>query len=144
MKSLLDKLVQLAEKDLAKNYIMLATQHPDNALIGMIDPRAFLQVLLNLTTNAVAALEGIDNKIITISLRQKQNQQISLTFEDNGCGMDDDTARNLFRPFFTTKIEGTGLGLVIVKKMLAKMNCSITASSKNGEGTRMEIIIPTV
>ncbi len=65
------------------------------------------------------------------------------SFEDNGCGMDEETVRNLFRPFFTTKAEGTGLGLVIVKKMLSKMNCSITASSQKGKGTRMEIIIPT-
>jgi len=144
MRSLLDKLIKLTEQDLAKHYVMLAIQHPEESLFGMIDPRAFLQVLLNLTTNAVAALEGIDNKQITISLKQKQDTQISFIFEDNGCGMDEETARNLFRPFFTTKAEGTGLGLVIVKKMLSKMNCSITASSEKGVGTRMEIIIPTV
>jgi PAS domain S-box-containing protein len=144
MQSLLKKLIQLTEKDLAKQYVMLAIQQPDDSLIGMLDPRAFLQVLLNLTTNAVAALNGINDKIITISLKQKQDTQISFIFEDNGCGMDDETARNLFRPFFTTKAEGTGLGLVIVKKMLSKMDCSITASSEKGKGTRMEIIIPTV
>jgi len=144
MKSLLGKLTQLTEKDLARHYVMLAIQQPHEQLTGMIDPRAFLQVLLNLTTNAVVALDGYDNKKITISLTQKRNRQISFVFEDNGCGMDTETIRNLFRPFFTTKAEGTGLGLVIVKKMLSKMNCSITASSEKDNGTRMEIIIPTV
>jgi len=144
MRILLDKLTQLTEKDLAKHYVMLAIHHPKEPLAGMIDPRAFLQVLLNLTTNAVAALEESDNKKITISLMQKQKNQITFIFEDNGCGMEEETVRNLFRPFFTTKPEGTGLGLVIVKKMLSKMNCSITASSRKGQGTRMEIIIPTV
>ena len=110
----------------------------------MIDPRAFLQVLLNLITNAVAALEESDNKTISISLIQNHKKQITFIFEDNGCGMEEDTVRNLFRPFFTTKAKGTGLGLVIVKKMLSKMNCSITASSEKGQGTRMVIIIPTV
>ena len=144
MQNLIKKLVQLTEKDLAKQYVMLAIQQPKESLNGMVDPRAFLQVLLNLTTNAVAALDGIDDKIITISLKQKQDTQISFLFEDNGCGMDEEITRNLFRPFFTTKAEGTGLGLVIVKKMLSKMNCSIKASSRKGKGTRMEIIIPTV
>lgn len=144
MQHLLKKLIQLTEKDLAKQYVMLAIQQPEEVLNGMVDPRAFLQVLLNLTTNAVAALDGIDDKKITISLKRKQDKQISFIFEDNGSGMDDETVRNLFRPFFTTKAKGTGLGLVIVKKMLAKMNCSITANSKKGQGTRMEIIIPTV
>jgi PAS domain S-box-containing protein len=143
MRNLLDKLVQLTEKDLAKQYVMLAIQHPQETLTGMVDPRAFLQVLLNLTTNAVVALNDNDIKKITISLTQKRNKQISFIFEDNGSGMEEETIRNLFRPFFTTKPEGTGLGLVIVKKMLAKMNCSITASSVKGEGTRMEIIIPS-
>jgi len=143
MRALLDKLIQLTEKDLAKQYVMLAIRHPEKPLTGMLDPRAFLQVLLNLTTNAVAGLAECDNKTITISLIQKHKNQITFIFEDNGCGMDEETVRNLFRPFFTTKAEGTGLGLVIVKKMLSKMNCSITASSQKGKGTRMEIIIPT-
>lgn len=143
MRTLLGKLTQLTEKDLAERYVMLAINHPEHPLKGKIDPRAFLQVLLNLTTNAIASLENRDNKQISISLKKKQENQITFVFEDNGCGMDEDTVRNLFRPFFTTKAKGTGLGLVIVKKMLSKMNCSITASSQKGKGTRMEIIIPT-
>ncbi len=143
MGTLLDKLTQLTEKDLAKKYVMLAINHPHKTLTGMVDPRAFLQVLLNLIANAVAALEQTDNKQITLSLMQKQERQITLVIEDNGCGMDQDTVKNLFRPFFTTKPEGTGLGLVIVKKMLSKMNCSITANSEKWQGTRIEIIIPS-
>lgn len=143
MGALLEKLIQLTEKDLAKQYVMLAIIYPPKPLIGLIDPRAFLQVLLNLITNAVAALDKSDNKKITISLRQKKRSQLTFTLEDNGCGMDEETVNNLFRPFFTTKPEGTGLGLVIAKKMLSKMNCSITATSQKGKGTRMEIIIPT-
>jgi PAS domain S-box-containing protein len=143
MAALLDKLTKLTEKDLAKQYVMLAINHAQTPLTGLVDPRAFLQVLLNLITNAVAALEKTDNKQITLSLLQKQKSQIILVIEDNGCGMDDDTVRNLFRPFFTTKPEGTGLGLVIVKKMLSKMNCSITANSVQWKGTRIEIIIPS-
>ena len=142
MKILLDKLVQLTEKDLAKQNIILTIRHPDKSLMGMLDPRAFMQVMLNLTTNAVAALDSRSDKRISISLIQRHKNQITFIFEDNGHGMGEDTVSNLFRPFFTTKAKGTGLGLVIVKKMLSKMNCSITASSIKERGTRMEIIIP--
>ena len=142
MKLLLDKLVQLTEKDLARQSIILTVRHPDKWLTGMLDPRAFMQVMLNLTTNAVAALDSESHKAIRISLIQRHKNQITFIFEDNGCGMEEDTVKNLFRPFFTTKEKGTGLGLVIVKKMLSKMNCSITASSTKGRGTKMEIIIP--
>ena len=144
MQALLQKLTQLTEKDLAQQYIMLAIIPSTEPLTGLLDPRAFLQVLLNLITNAVAAMEETDNKMITITLCQKQPRQITFTVEDNGAGMDENIVRNLFRPFFTTKAEGTGLGLVIAKKMLSKMNCSISASSQKGKGTCMEIIIPSV
>ncbi len=144
MQALLQKLTQLTEKDLARQYVMLAIIPPTEPLKGLIDPRAFLQVLLNLITNAVAAMEETENKMITITLCQKQEKQITFTIEDNGCGMDETVAKNLFRPFFTTKTEGTGLGLVIVKKMLSKMNCSISAHSEKGKGTSMEIIIPSL
>lgn len=143
MGALLEKLIQLTEKDLAKQFIMLEIHYPPQPLTGMVDPRAFLQVLLNLTTNAVAALEKSSNKRISIALQQKTQSQLTLIFTDNGCGMEKTTVQNLFRPFFTTKPKGTGLGLVIVKKMLSQMNCSIAASSQKGQGTQIEIIIPT-
>lgn len=140
--ALLNKLVQLTEKDLMKQEVTLTIDHPPQPLVGLVDPRAFLQVLLNLITNAVAALDGCQNKEITITMAGGKNERITFNLEDNGCGMEDETIRNLFRPFFTTKPEGTGLGLVIVKKMLSKMNCSIEASSRKNKGTRIQIIIP--
>ncbi len=82
MRALLDKLIHLTEKDLAKQYVMLAIRHPEKPLTGMVDPRAFLQVLLNLTTNAVAALAECDNKTITISLIQKHKNQITFIFPE--------------------------------------------------------------
>jgi len=143
MRALLYKLTKLTEKDLARQYVMLAITPPAEPLTGLLDPRAFLQVLLNLITNAVAAMEETDNKTITITLCQNKPNQITFTMKDNGAGMDEAVRRNLFRPFFTTKSEGTGLGLVIVKKMLSKMNCSISATSEKGKGTSMKIIIPS-
>lgn len=142
MRALLDKLFQLTEKDLAKQDVSLKIHHPPQSIIGLVDPRAFLQVLLNLITNAVAAMDGVKNKEIAISMAGEQNGQITFSLEDNGCGMEEETLRNLFRPFFTTKPEGTGLGLVIVKKMLSKMNCSIDARSWKNKGTQIQIIIP--
>ncbi len=142
IRALLDKLFQLTEKDLAKQHVTLKIHHPPESLIGLVDPRAFLQVLLNLITNAVAALKDIEDKEITITIAREQNGQIIFSLEDNGCGMEEDTIKNLFRPFFTTKAEGTGLGLVIVKKMLSKMNCSIDARSWKDKGTQIQIIIP--
>jgi signal transduction histidine kinase len=56
--------------------------------------------------------------------------------------MTEEEQANLFKPFYTTKPHGTGLGLVIVKKMLSAMNCSIQISSRKGFGTTVTISIP--
>jgi signal transduction histidine kinase len=62
--------------------------------------------------------------------------------KDNGCGMTEEQLQNLFKPFYTTKEKGTGLGLVIVKKLLAAMNGSIKISSLKDVGTTIDIIVP--
>jgi len=61
---------------------------------------------------------------------------------DNGCGMQVSEQNNLFRPFYTSKPKGTGLGLVIVKKMLAKMNGTIKIQSRKNEGTTVTMTLP--
>jgi two-component system sporulation sensor kinase B len=61
---------------------------------------------------------------------------------DNGSGISAEDTKNIFKPFFTTKIGGTGLGLTIVKKMLSKMNCPIEIVSEKGIGTSVDIIVP--
>ena len=109
---------------------------------GLIDPRAFQQVLLNLIANAADSLIEISQKNISLAMLTEENGQINIIISDNGCGISDDEQINLFKPFFTTKPQGTGLGLVIVKKMLAKMNCSIHINSKNSRGTKVLIVIP--
>jgi C4-dicarboxylate-specific signal transduction histidine kinase len=59
----------------------------------------------------------------------------SLRVIDNGCGMTDEVLKNLFKPFHTTKAKGTGLGLVISSKMMARMEGLIDVDSRTGNGT---------
>jgi len=57
-------------------------------------------------------------------------------------GMNEKQQQDLFKPFYTSKHGGTGLGLVIVKKMLSRMNCGITITSELEKGTVVDISIP--
>ena len=84
------------------------------------DVRALNQVLLNLLSNAADALEDRDNPCITISARREE-QMVVLEVEDNGCGMSEEQLRCIFRPFYTNKARGNGLGLVITQKLLTQM-----------------------
>ena len=142
MRSMLDQFTNLVKPDIEKKKVKLILNIADDEMIGLIDPRAFQQVMLNLVTNAIDALHSTTNKRITIAMYKEENNTINLTIGDNGCGIDESELASLFRPFFTTKPKGTGLGLVIVKKMLSKMNCSINIHSKRSVGTQIIIIVP--
>jgi PAS domain S-box-containing protein len=105
------------------------------------DPRALQQSLLNVLTNAADALNGRRDPKITLSVLP-QGGMVVIRIEDNGSGIPEDKLQSIFKPFFTTKLQGTGLGLVIVKKMLANMNGTIDIESRKDEGTMVTIALP--
>src|SRR6185437_15945372 len=96
------------------------------------------QVFLNLITNACEAL--VKNGTINITVTQ-QKESIIITICDDGPGMDQATLGNLFEPFFTTKQGGTGLGMMITKKIIIDHGGTLTVTSKKNEGTKTIITL---
>ena len=88
------------------------------------------------------ALEKTELPRIIIRVRRFQEGMVQVKVVDNGRGITPEEQRNLFRPFYTSKAGGTGLGLVIVKKMLAKMNSTVRVDSQPGNGTTVTMILP--
>jgi signal transduction histidine kinase len=67
---------------------------------------------------------------------------ISIEVEDNGIGMDEETAAQAFEPLFTTKARGSGLGLAIVKKIIEEHGGSVSLDSEPDRGTKATVVIP--
>jgi PAS domain S-box-containing protein len=105
------------------------------------DPRALQQVLVNLIANAFDALSERDHPKIALNV-SKADGMVRIDVEDNGCGIPQDKVKDLFKPFYTTKATGTGLGLVIVKKMITRMNGTIEIKSRKDIGTVVTISLP--
>ena len=105
------------------------------------DPRALQQVLLNLITNATDAVRERDHPKIAMRI-SRLDDMVLIEVEDNGCGIPEDKVKDLFKPFYTTKMTGTGLGLVIVKKMIIRMNGTIEIESKKDIGTVVTVTLP--
>ncbi len=105
------------------------------------DSRALHHILLNLLTNAADAVQGKDSARIIISI-SRSSPWVKIKVDDNGSGISESEQRHLFKPFFTSKVKGTGLGLVIVKKMLMKMNGTINLQSDTHFGTTVTISLP--
>ena len=98
-----------------------------------IDPLQLRQVVWNLLLNGA---ESIDNEgRIKISVKKLKNERIVVEVADSGCGMDEQTVKSIFNPFFTTKPSGTGLGLSIVYRILETYDCRMDVQSKVGQGS---------
>ena len=107
-----------------------------------VDPRAFQQILLNLITNAADALTESDDREIRVSALMT-NVTTLVTVADRGSGISSERMTTLFTPFATTKPGGTGLGLVICKRLSEQMGGTIRCESKANVGTRMILSFPT-
>jgi len=131
----------LIAEDLVKKGIALSMKGQDDAGFMLVDQRALHQVLINLVTNAVDAVSGREKPSIRLTV-SKTAGLVHITIKDNGVGMSEKQQQDLFKPFYTSKQSGTGLGLVIVKKMLSRMNCAIIITSALDAGTQVDISIP--
>lgn len=102
------------------------------------------QILMNLVSNAIHAIESNVGEI-TVCLRfDEDNGQVLMSVQDTGLGMDEETKKQIFDPFFTTKHQhnGTGLGLAIVYSIVNELNGHIELHSEEGEGTLFKIWLP--
>ena len=91
------------------------------------------QVLMNLIKNAKDAFDGIDVKDKYIYIKITQKDKIIIEVEDNAGGIPKDILENIFNPYFTTKKDGTGIGLYISKMLLEDMKGCIFAESKDNK-----------
>lgn len=139
--SFIDDFLSLVEVDFKKRGIYIKSLIPANTAWGRVDPRALQQVMLNIVGNASDAVEGREDPRITIGVA-RSGSFIEITARDNGVGMSEQQQADLFKPFRTTKPGGTGLGLVIAKKMLTGMGGAIRIESKKDQGTTVHISVP--
>jgi signal transduction histidine kinase len=103
------------------------------------DPALIQQVVLNLVLNGIQAIprEGA----IEIAIAREDDQAL-ISVKDNGKGISPDALPKIFRPFFTTRKEGTGLGLSLASGIVQSHGGKIEASSILGQGTQFRIHLP--
>jgi len=103
------------------------------------DPELLRIVFQNLLINAAQAVEGRGTLKVTVG---GDDQTKSVRIADKGPGMSAEVRRNLFRPFFTTKSRGTGLGLPTAKRLVELHGGSIAVESTSGAGTTVTVSFP--
>jgi PAS domain S-box-containing protein len=137
----LGKIRLLAAEDFKKRGIAIETRLHPGEIEAWLDPRALQQVVLNLLANSADALQGREDARIVLS-SARDNGSLEIAVEDNGCGINREQQKNLFKPFYTSKPSGTGLGLVITKNIMVKMNGDIRIESEKDRGTKAILRLP--
>ena len=98
------------------------------------------QVLINLIINAIDAVKNQQNPKIMLSVFQNSQQQVIIEVRDNGVGMSDELIDKIFIPFFTSKINGSGIGLSLSKQIMALHKGTITVNSVEKQGTAFRLV----
>lgn len=114
---------------------------------ALLDPEGIHCVLLNLVTNAMESFQDLsrayrDREVVLRSLKP-QGWAVEYQVVDNGCGMDEETRKRVFRTFFSSKgSKGTGLGLMIAGKIVAEHEGKIDFTSEQTRGTVFSVRLP--
>jgi signal transduction histidine kinase len=121
--------------------IDLTSANPTEYVVG--DEDMIKQVLINLLTNAIEAVDTEDGKInVGIGNGIAASPEFAdIVIADNGCGFDKDLRDKLFEPFFSRKKGGTGLGLAIVKLCLDNMKGQIEFESAPNAGSKFRVYL---
>ena len=102
----------------------------------MGDEDLIKQLLLNLAVNACEAMAGRRTGQLTFRLATNTaSEVVELYVRDTGAGMTEDDLKKIYQPFYSTKKEGTGLGLSVVHRIGSALRLNINVDSQPGEGT---------
>jgi two-component system sensor kinase FixL len=108
------------------------------------DPVQLQQVLLNLAINAFDAMRDTpaSKRKVLIATQSNGDGTVRTSVRDYGVGVSEEMQDRLFDPFFSTKTEGLGMGLAIVRSIVESHGGAITAENADGGGTRFEFVLP--
>ncbi len=107
------------------------------------DPLLLRQVFLNLLKNSIEAVgDSGEIKVLLKKITDGKESLVRITIQDNGCGIPAENHKNIFKPFFTLKEKGFGLGLSLVKKIVDLHKGRIEVESETGKGTVFSLFLP--
>jgi signal transduction histidine kinase len=136
---LFDQLNTLLAPTLEPRHIALEIQSPGSDLFVEADAAQIQQVLINLVNNAVDALDGKPNGQIVLSATRDRLGKTMIKVADNGPGIEEDALEQIFVPFFTTKKNGTGVGLSVSRQIMFLNKGLISVRTDPGGGSEFRL-----
>ncbi|CAN5448139.1 ATP-binding protein [soil metagenome] len=142
VRELFGNLHQLMHPTLNQKNIELETILKEPDLQLELDVNLIEQVLINLVVNAVEAVKETNHPKIGLSATTTGNNKVVIRIADNGTGMAADLLDKIFVPFFTTRKNGSGIGLSLCKQIMLLHHGNIKVQSVVGKGTEFMLVFP--
>jgi len=146
LKDILARTLYLARQQTGLKNVEFSVQVPPDLPPFRMDAEQLHQVLLNLVLNGVQAIDG-DGKI-TLAAKVDapggpgQADLVEISVSDNGAGIPPESLERIFRPFYTTKRGGTGLGLSLSRRIIRQHGGTLSVESQLGKGSRFILRLP--
>ena len=137
---LLRETLTLIEPELEERHVKVGLDLAENTPLLQLDGSQIKQALYNLLKNAFQALPASGGQIDILT--RVTDYEVTLTIRDHGSGISPEVMGSIFEPYNSTKKYGTGLGLLIVRRIVREHGGEIELDSKAGEGTTVTISIP--
>lgn len=147
--SIIQTVADFFKPEFQKSGITFETELSEKESKILIDEKLFREVLMNMAQNSLAAIKqkfpdgNVENLTgrFRIGTGTKDGKYI-VVITDNGCGMSEETVSKLFEPYYTTKANGTGLGMTMCYKIVKEFSGEIRVDSVEGEGSNFVLSFP--
>jgi len=137
---LMQEVVDLVGGDIDERGVRIEIDMPDGCPDLHVDPELLRRALLNLVLNAVQAVEP--GGAVRLGVRPDPDGGVILEVEDDGQGIEPDKLSEVFKAFYTTRAQGTGLGLALARKIVEEHRGEIEINSEVDRGTHVRIHLP--
>jgi PAS domain S-box-containing protein len=137
------EVIALARSEVQGNRVSLQTQLSDDVPLIVGDRIQLQQVILNLITNAIEAMSGVDerSRVVQVGSSKDESQGVRVAVRDSGPGLDPKSLDHLFTAFYTTKPQGMGMGLAISRSIIEAHGGRLWAVPNDGPGATFQFTL---
>jgi len=140
---LISTVMDLVYIDLRKHQIELKTELSDQLPPVLGNRIQLQQVILNLVMNAIDAMRSVQPRVLSIKTALNGRDGVHVSIADTGIGIDPSNVDQIFKPLFTTKEHGMGMGLSICRSIVESHNGRIWVSAGRERGSIFQLVLPT-
>lgn len=142
LNGLIDQVLALVQGTLQRNGIVVRTDLDERPASVTGSPVQLQQVLFNLVSNAIEAMDSVAERVILIQTKVEESGDVQVTVEDSGSGIDPKNMGRIFSSFFTTKPNGMGMGLSICRSIIESHGGRLWATSGASRGAIFRLTLP--